>query len=113
MKYSIFIPNITLTFAALLLLSPPATAGNDEDKPDKRKERKENQEKEREKRKETWKAAQEALKAKDTNGDGSLSKEEYVAGESNADEAAKKFDKFNTNGDRVLSKSEFLESLGD
>jgi hypothetical protein len=58
------------------------------------------------------KAVQEILDAKDKNHDGSLSKEEYVAGEADPEAAAKTFDQFNKNKDRFLSKGEIGESLG-
>lgn len=58
------------------------------------------------------KAVQEILDAKDKNHDGSLSKEEYVAGEADPEAAAKAFDQFNKNKDRFLSKGEIGESLG-
>jgi hypothetical protein len=49
---------------------------------------------------------------KDTNHDGSLSRDEYLAGEADPAAASKKFDKFNKNGDRALSKSEIAAMLG-
>lgn len=52
------------------------------------------------------------LKLKDKNGDGSLTKEEYVAGETDADAAEKRFDKFNKNKDRYLSRQELETLLG-
>jgi len=75
---------------------------------------------EKQKQKETEKAArdtkrkavQEVLDAKDKNHDGSLSKEEYTAGEADPEAAAKKFDEFNKNKDRFLSKGELAASLG-
>jgi hypothetical protein len=57
------------------------------------------------------KAVQQALEAKDKNHDGSLSKEEYITGEADAEAATKKFDEFNKNKDRFLSKGELADSL--
>ena len=58
------------------------------------------------------KAVQEVMEAKDKNHDGSLSKEEYLAGEANQEDAGKKFDEFNKNKDRFLSKGELIALLG-
>ena len=57
-------------------------------------------------------AVKEVLVAKDANHDGTLTKDEYLTGESNAEEAGAKFDKFNKNKDRSLSKKEIEASLG-
>ncbi|MEK7951814.1 hypothetical protein [Luteolibacter soli] len=57
-------------------------------------------------------AIQEYMHRKDSNKDGSLSRDEFVAGETDQDAAGKKFDQYNKNGDRSLSKSEIEEMLG-
>ena len=49
---------------------------------------------------------------KDSNHDGSLSKEEYLLGEADAEVAVKDFDKYNKNKDRFLSSCELAELLG-
>jgi hypothetical protein len=41
-----------------------------------------------------------------------VNRDEYLDGESDKDEAGKKFDRYNKNGDRSLSKSEIAEMLG-
>ena len=47
------------------------------------------------------------FKKKDTNGDGSLSKEEFVAKMKDAEKAGKSFDKKDKNGDGKLTLDEF------
>ena len=68
--------------------------------------------KQREERSNKQAAVKKVLDEKDKNNDGSLSKDEYLAGEANAEEAGKKFDEHNKNGDRNLSKSEIADLLG-
>ena len=63
---------------------------------------------EREKRRDAVKSV---MDAKDKNHDGSLSKDEYLTGEADAEAAGKTFDQFNKNKDRFLSKSELADSL--
>jgi hypothetical protein len=75
------------------------------------KEEKEDQVKRKE-RDRAHKALGDLLAKKDTNKDKFLSKDEYVAGESNAETAGKRFDKFNKNEDRTLSKGEMEALLG-
>ena len=75
------------------------------------KEEKEEQAK-RKQRDREHKALEGLLAKKDTNKDKFLSKDEYVAGEPDAEAAGKRFDKFNKNGDRTLSKSEMEALLG-
>lgn len=57
-------------------------------------------------------AVKELLDSKDTNHDGSLTKDEYIAGEADADAAGKRFDQFNKNKDRYLQKEEIEALLG-
>jgi iduronate 2-sulfatase len=45
---------------------------------------------------------------KDANGDGKLSREEFLAGQPDPAEAAKRFPRFDTNQDGVLSRDEFI-----
>jgi len=58
------------------------------------------------------KAVDDVLKVKDTNHDGSLSKDEYIAGEADPVAAGKTFDELDKNHDRHLSKDEVAASLG-
>lgn len=99
--------------AAALLLIIPAEAGN---KGGANNAKAQQQKKEREtKREENGKkrdAVNALLKAKDKNDDGTLSKEEYIAGESDAAAAGAKWDEFNKNGDRQLSRMEIEALLG-
>ncbi len=57
-------------------------------------------------------AVKAVLDAKDTNQDGSLTRDEYLVGEADADAAGKKFDQYNKNHDRYLSKDEIEAMLG-
>lgn len=68
--------------------------------------------KERRERERKYEALKKFLDAKDPNHDGSVSLEEYLAGEANAGTATKKFEKYNKNHDRYLSKSEISDMLG-
>ncbi|MFM7865868.1 MAG: EF-hand domain-containing protein, partial [Planctomycetaceae bacterium] len=49
---------------------------------------------------------------RDRNGDGSLSREEFLEGQSDPDKAPGRFLKFDVNGDGVLSRKEFVTSGG-
>jgi len=78
-----------------------------EEKEEQKKEEAEKKERERKRQ-----AVQDYLRKKDSNKDGSLSRDEFLATESDKDAAGKKFDQYNKNGDRSLSKSEIEELLG-
>jgi iduronate 2-sulfatase len=47
---------------------------------------------------------------RDKNKDGTLSLEEFLAGQSDPDEAPKRFPRFDKNGDGVLTEQEFVSS---
>lgn len=98
----------------IYLLAALALISTVEAKKEKETPREEQQRKEKEK--EGKRQARDAVKAvlekKDTNHDGSLTREEYLTGETDAEAANKRFDEFNKNGDRSLSKKELEASLG-
>lgn len=48
----------------------------------------------------------------DKNNDGSLTIDEFLAGEDSKEEGMKKFERYNKNGDRSLTKSEIEAMLG-
>jgi iduronate 2-sulfatase len=48
------------------------------------------------------------FKRKDTNKDGQLTREEFLAGQPDPNEAPKRFDRFDTNKDGILSRDEFV-----
>lgn len=52
------------------------------------------------------------LDVKDKNNDGSLSLDEFLIGETDAEDATARFNEFNKNGDRYLSKKEIEAMLG-
>lgn len=78
----------------------------------KQKEKEKEQAQKKEARDKKRDAVKTVLDAKDTNHDGSLTKEEFITGESDAEEAAKRFDQYNKNGDRYLTKGEIEVMLG-
>jgi len=100
--------------AAALLLIVPAQAGKKKGGANNAKAQQEAKEKaakhaENDKKRE---AVNGLLKEKDKNDDGTLSKDEYMAGEADAAAAGAKWDQFNKNGDRQLSRKEIEEMLG-
>lgn len=72
----------------------------------------EKREKERKERAEKNKKIKNFLDGVDTNHDGSISRAEFIAGESNKEEALKKFEEANKNRDSSLTKSEIADMLG-
>ena len=70
-------------------------------------------EKERAERKEQRDKLGAFMKPRDANKDGSLSKDEFLAVESDRAGGEEKFKRFNKNGDRFLSKSEIQAMLGN
>lgn len=100
--------------AIALALIAPAEARKKGGGAAQKQAQQEQKEKEKEKAERDKKrnAVQGVLDAKDKNHDGSLSREEYIAGEADAEAAGKTFDEFNKNKDRFLSKGEIAASLG-
>lgn len=76
------------------------------------KEAQEKREKERKERDEKNKKIKSFLDGVDANHDGSVSKDEFVAGESNKEKALEKFKDANKNGDSSLTKTEIADMLG-
>ncbi len=97
-------------FAALVLSITLVEAQNKGN--DKKKQEDAEKLKKKELRESNRKAVKEVLEEKDKNSDGSLSLDEYLTGESDAEAAKKNFEKYNENGDRFLSKKEIEKSLG-
>jgi len=82
---------------------------NAKGEPDKKEAEREQKRKEREE----WRnAINDFLREKDANKDGSVKKDEYLAGETDQEAATAKFDKFDKNRDRSLTKTEIAEMLG-
>jgi uncharacterized membrane protein YhiD involved in acid resistance len=98
---------------ATLALTILATAAHAQGEPgrDKAKEKEKQKQEEKATRDRKKAAVEEILKTKDTNKDGNLSKEEYLAGEADAEAATKTFDKANKNKDRWLSKGEIASTV--
>ena len=100
-------------FIIAIALISPVQAGKQKKggmSPEQKKEQQEKQ-KEKEKREKTRLAVKEILDVKDKNNDGSLSLDEYLIGEADAEGAKVKFTKININGDRYISKGELEKSL--
>ncbi|HEX5791535.1 MAG TPA: hypothetical protein VFY13_10280 [Luteolibacter sp.] len=100
---------LLLALAALLLIAPfEAHAGGNA----AAKKREQEREKEAEARDKKREAFKEFMEPKDTNRDGSLTREEFAKGETDAEAAGKRFDEYNKNRDRLLSKTEITAMLG-
>jgi len=94
-----------------LSLSIAAVSGANDGR-EKAKEKEKAKQEEKAAREKKRNAVEEVLKAKDKNNDSSLTKDEYLTGETDVEAATKTFDKFNKNKDRALSKEEIAASLG-
>lgn len=95
---------------SLCLLSPPVeAAGKGQAEAKKKKEEREKKREESAKKREAIKDYMEPL---DKNNDGSLTIDEFLAGESSKEEGMKKFERFNKNGDRSLTRAEIEDMLG-
>lgn len=106
-------PIIYLTSALILIATAEAkkqseTKGNNERA---RQERTEKQEK-KDARNNKREAVNKVLDAKDKNNDGSLTQDEYLAGEVDVESSTQQFKDANKNGDRYLSRGEIAEMLG-
>jgi hypothetical protein len=101
-----------LLIIASLVVSVDAKPGRRGGQPKRDKAEEKREEEERKAREKKRDAIQEYLRKKDKNNDGSLTREEFQTGESDAKAADKKFDQYNKNGDRSLSKSEIEDLLG-
>lgn len=106
----------TLVVVSLLaVFATPADArnnGNNNKANDKAEKEKEKKEKERAERKKAREAVDAFLKPRDKNKDGSLTKEEFLSGETDKAAGEKKFNEANKNNDRALYKTEIQAMLG-
>ncbi|MBC8127330.1 MAG: hypothetical protein H8M99_09350 [Gloeobacteraceae cyanobacterium ES-bin-144] len=109
MKLKSLFTSLAISLFAFSLVGNIQAADNNSEAAKKKEAERAARKAEREKNKA---AIDEVLDAKDTNHDGSLTRDEFIAGEANAEAAGAKFDKYNKNGDRALSKSEILEMTG-
>jgi hypothetical protein len=101
-------------FVILAALATPAEAKKNNQKRQAEQAKKEEarKQKERAERSERRDKIDAFLKNRDTNKDGSLTKEEFITGEGDKTAGAKKFDEHNKNKDRYLSKGEIQDLLG-
>jgi hypothetical protein len=106
------------TLAAVSLIAVfavPAEAnnnGNNRQAEEAARKKKAEKEKAREERKKINEELKEFMEDRDTNKDGSLSREEFLSSESDKGSGESKFNQYNKNKDRALSKSEIKEMLG-
>ena len=87
-------------------------AQNNNDAKAKQAKKEAERKKKREERDARNKAIKDFMEGKDANKDGTLTMDEYLAGETDKDAALKKFQQHNKNGDRSLTKSEIADMLG-
>lgn len=100
-RTSLPMKSFILLTAALLIVTPAFAADKKKTERDKLiDERKEKREK-----------IKDFIESKDTNEDGQLTREEFIAGEDDPEKAGETFDKFNKNKDRSLTKSEVTKLL--
>jgi hypothetical protein len=100
----------TLVVVSLLaVFAAPADAGNKNGKAEQEKAKKE---KERAERKRVREAVDAFMAPRDKNKDGSLTKEEFLSGETDKAAGEKKFNEANKNNDRALYKTEVQAMLG-
>lgn len=105
MKHKIFA--FTLAALSMSLVVPVEAKGNQNSKAQAEQKKKAAEKAARDKKHD---AIESFMKQKDTNHDGSLTKDEYLTGEADKEAASKTFDQYNVNKDRYLTKSE-IESL--
>ena len=101
-----------LALLALCLVIPAEAAKKDGGAAKAAQERKKEKLAERAERTEKREAVEAVLDVKDKNGDGSLTLDEFLIGETDVEAANARFDEFNKNGDRYLSKKEIEATLG-
>jgi hypothetical protein len=105
---------IVLSFLAVF--AAPAEAkqkGNNNQKANQQAQKeKAKKEKERAESRNVREAVSAFMKPRDKNRDGSLTKEEFLSGETDKAAGEKKYNQFNKNNDRGLYKSEIQAMLG-
>lgn len=100
-------------FAVLAVPAEAKNRGANQRAAEQAKKEKARKEKERAEKKQKRDELGAFMKPRDANKDGSLSKEEFLTGESDKAAGEQKFNQFNKNGDRFLSKSEIQSLLGN
>jgi hypothetical protein len=100
---------LSCILTALMLVTTADAANNANDAAAKKKAEREKARSERTAR---LTAIKDFLAEKDANKDGSVKKDEYLAGETDQAAATAKFEEFDKNRDRSLSKSEIADMLG-
>jgi hypothetical protein len=100
---------VVISFLALTAAPVEAATKNNNKKAQEEKAKKE---KERAERKKAREAVDAFMKPRDKNKDGSLTKDEFLSGETDKAAGEKKFNDANKNNDRALYKSEIQAMLG-
>ena len=103
---------LALMAMSFCLIATPAEARGNNKGQAEAKKRKEERAKKRQDREQKREAIDDFLKPLDKNKDGSLTIDEFLAGESDKEEGMKKFQSVNKNGDRTLTRSEIEALLG-
>jgi hypothetical protein len=102
-------------FAILAALTTSVEAkkgGNNKRQAEQAKKEEARKQKERAEREQRRDKIEAFMKDRDGNKDGSLTKDEFISGETDKEQGGKKFDEYNKNKDRYLSKSEIQDLLG-
>ena len=103
---------LMILLSALLMCATAEAGKKNGNQAKKAKQAEIQKQKERKEREDKRNAVKEFLEGRDSNRDGSLTRDEFLSGEKDAEEAGKKFDQFNKNKDRYLSKGEISDMLG-
>jgi membrane protein involved in colicin uptake len=106
--------SVVLAITAILVVPAEAKGRNANQRAaEQARKEKAREEKERAQRKKQRDELSAFIKPLDANKDGSLSKDEFLSGQTDKAAGVKKFDQHNKNGDRFLSKSEVQEMIGN
>ncbi len=101
-----------LTALMLIATAEAKKKGGNKQQSEKNKQAELEKKMKKEERDKQRKEVEEVLEAKDSNNDGSLTRDEYLTGEADVKAASERFDEYNKNRDRYLSKGEIANSLG-
>jgi hemolysin activation/secretion protein len=111
MKNKIFILAVASLFMSLVVPAEAQRKGRNNQQNQRAQQERKKREAEQKAREKKHEALASYMKPKDKNHDGSLTKEEFMTGEGDADAAGKKFDQYNLNKDRYLTKTEIEAML--
>ena len=112
MKYSAYLMSAMILFSGSAAYAKGNNHNHNAAQLKAAKAAQEKREKEHKEREEKNKKIKDFLERVDANHDGSVSKDEFVAGGSDKEKALKEFDAANKNRDSSLTKSEIADMLG-